>query len=278
MNQFELTAQPRPEQGRGASRRLRRVGSVPAILYGAGKEPTPITLNHDDLRHRLANEAFYSHILSLSLNGAEERVVLKDVQRHPFKAQIIHIDLQRIDESQELTMRVPVHFINEDSCIGVKQSGGLITRLMSDLEVICLPRHLPEYLEVDVANLDLNQTIHIGDLAMPEGVRLALLAHGGDPSLPVVAVHVPKMVIEEEEAAAAEAAALAAAAGEPGAEGEATPAPAADTDAGAAARSGATTAGKPGATTAGKPGATTAGKSGAAPKAGAGPKGKAKDD
>jgi len=204
MNQFEMTAEPRVDQGKGASRRLRREGKVPAVLYGAGKEAVAIQLDHNSLRRQLQSEAFYSHILHLSLNGTDEQVVLKDVQRHPVRPQILHIDLLRIDENEELEMRVPVHTINEEQCIGVKTKGGLINHQMNEVEVLCLPKNLPEYIEVDVAELDVGDTVHLEDLQLPEGVRSAVIAHGGDGSLPVVSVQMPKIVIEEEEEEVAE--------------------------------------------------------------------------
>lgn len=206
MNQYEISARARVDQGKGASRRLRRTGQVPAILYGAGKNPVSIQVDHNTLSHQLASEAFYSHILTLSVDGNSERVVLKDVQRHPIKPLIMHVDFQRIREDEEITMRVPVHTINEDKCIGVKTGGGLVINQMNEVEVLCLPKDLPEYIEVDVADLDIGDSIHLGDLMLPQGVRSALLAHGADASLTVVSVQMPKVTIEEEEEAAAEAA------------------------------------------------------------------------
>lgn len=199
MNQFELIAEPREDVGRGASRRLRRSGKLPGIIYGADKEATAISLNHDDVQHHLEQEAFYSHILTVSLGKEKQKVVLKDLQRHPFKPWLLHIDLQRISDTEELTMRVPLHFINEAKCIGVKQSGAVISHIMTEVEITCLPKNLPEYIEVDLAGVDVGETIHLGELNFPEGVQSYAAAHGGDISAPVVSVHMPKVVTEEEE-------------------------------------------------------------------------------
>ena len=199
MNQFELIAEPREDVGRGASRRLRRSGKLPGIIYGADKEATAISLNHDDVQHHLEQEAFYSHILTVSLGKDKQKVVLKDLQRHPFKPWLLHIDLQRVSDTEELTMRIPIHFINEVKCIGVKQSGGVISHIMTEVEVVCLPKDLPEYIEVDLAEVDIGETIHMGDLKFPEGVQSYAAAHGGDTSAPVVSVHMPRVVAEEEE-------------------------------------------------------------------------------
>lgn len=203
MNQFELIAEPRTDVGRGASRRLRKAGRLPGIIYGAEKEAAPITLDHDDVAHHLEHEAFYSHILVVSLGDEKQKVVLKDLQRHPYKPRLLHIDLQRVSDTEKLTMRVPLHFINEAKCIGVKQGGGVISHIMSELEISCLPKDLPEYIEVDLAEVNVGETIHISDLKLPDGVESYALAHGGDASAPVVSVHMPKLVTEEEEAVAA---------------------------------------------------------------------------
>lgn len=199
MNQFELVAEPRADVGRGASRRLRRSGKLPGIIYGAEQEAMAITLNHDDVAHHLEHESFYSHILTVTLGKEQQKVVLKDLQRHPFKPRLLHIDLQRVSDTEELTMRVPIHFINEAKCIGVKQSGGVISHIMTEIEITCLPKDLPEFIEVDLAMVDVGQSIHLNDLVFPDGVKAYALEHGGDVSAPVVTVHMPKLVSEEEE-------------------------------------------------------------------------------
>lgn len=203
MNEFELIAEPRTDVGRGASRRLRQAGNLPGIIYGADKEATAITLNHDDVAHHLEQEAFYSHILTVSLGKDKQKVVLKDLQRHPYKPRLLHIDLQRVSDTEKLTMRVPLHFINEAKCIGVKQGGGVVSHIMTELEISCLPKDLPEFIEVDLAEVDVGETIHLSDLKLPEGVESYVIAHAGDASAPVVSVHIPKVITEEEEVEAA---------------------------------------------------------------------------
>lgn len=202
INTFELAAEPRTAQGKGASRRLRRDGKIPAIIYGANQAPVPVQLEHEKTYLQSENEAFYSHILTLKLGAAEEKVVVKDMQRHPVRKLIMHMDFLRVDENAEFTLRVPLHFLNEDTCIGVKQGGGTIAHQMSDIEVMCLPKDLPEFIAVDLANLATGHTLHLSDLVLPAGVRIASIAHGGESSLPVVTCHAPKVV---EEAAAAPA-------------------------------------------------------------------------
>lgn len=209
MNQFELIAEPRADVGRGASRRLRRAGKLPGIIYGAEQEATAISLNHDDVAHHLEQESFYSHILTVALGKEKQKVVLKDLQRHPVKPWLLHIDLQRVSDTEKLTMRVPLHFINEAKCIGVKQSGAVISHIMTEIEVVCLPKALPEYIEVDLAEVDVGDTIHLDDLKLPEGVESYATAHGGDISAPVVSVHMPRVVTEEEEEEAVEEAEVA---------------------------------------------------------------------
>jgi large subunit ribosomal protein L25 len=190
-NQFEIAAETRKDQGKGASRRLRRLAErVPGIMYGADKTPTPISVGLKELNKALENEAFYSHILTVVLDGKAEKAVLRDMQRHPVKNIPTHIDLQRIDENAKLTMRVPLHFINEEACVGVKEQGGEIHHDLSDVEVSCLPKHLPEYLTVDMAAVTIGKTVHLSDITLPEGVSLVQLAHGHD--LAVANVHAVK--------------------------------------------------------------------------------------
>ena len=204
MNEFEIVAEPRTLQGKGASRRLRRDGKVPAVVYGGSKAPESIQVQHHELLHHSENEAFYSHILTLKTDSGSERVVLKDMQRHPYKTEILHMDLLRVAEDEKLTMRVPLHFINEDKAVGVKQGGGIVNHVINELEIVCLPKDLPEYIEVDVIDLNVDEALHLGDLKLPEGVESSALAHGGDPSQPVVAVSVPRgMAADEEDEAAA---------------------------------------------------------------------------
>ena len=199
MEIFEIIAEPREDMGKGASRRLRREGKVPGVVYGANKDAASIMVQHNEISRHLENEAFYSHILTLQVGKAKEKVVLKDLQRHPYKAVILHLDLLRVDENEKLTMRVPLHFIHEDKCIGVKQSGGVISHVMTDVEISCLPNDLPEYIEVDMAEIDIGEGIHLTDLKLPEGSEIAALLHGGDAAQIVATVHVPKVVVEVED-------------------------------------------------------------------------------
>ena len=199
MEKFVITSKPRDGLGKRESRRLRRQGQVPAVVYGGSdSKVTTIMMNHDDLAHHLEIDAFYSHILELRVGKVKEQVVLKDLQRHPYKAQILHVDLQRVQEDEKITLRVPLHFINELSCAGVKQ-GGVISRVVNELEVICLPKNLPEYIEVDIENIELGGNIHLSDLKMPTGVEIATLEHGGDALQVVATVHQPRVIEEEDE-------------------------------------------------------------------------------
>lgn len=193
-NDFVLNAEVRTTQGKGASRRLRREGKVPAVLYGGHKDPVMLTVGGFELDKRLKNEAFYSHILTLNIGGAEESAVLKDLQRHPAKPQITHLDLQRVVADEELRMHVPLHFKGEAVAPGVKQGGGVVQHHLVDVEVLCLPKHLPEFIEVDVSAMELNDALHLSQLKLPEGVTLVALEHGDDQS--VVSVHIPRVVEE----------------------------------------------------------------------------------
>ncbi len=190
---FTLHAKGREVSGKGASRRLRRLaGEIPAIVYGGKKDPQSLTLIHKDVLKALENEAYYSHIISLDVDGKSQDVVLKDVQRHPAKTTILHLDFLRINKTTALTIRVPLHFINEDNCVGVKKEGGIISHTMSELEVQCLPKDLPEFIEVDVSELALGSTLHISDITLPKGVESVALSHGSDHDLPVAAVNKAK--------------------------------------------------------------------------------------
>lgn len=222
MNEFELVAEKREDVGKGASRRLRHAGKLPGIVYGTDKEPTMLTFAHNEVMHHLENEAFYSHILTLTIGKDSEKVVLKDLQRHPYKRLLMHIDLLRINENEALTMRVPIHFINEEIAVGVKESGGVVSHVMTEIDVVCLPKDLPEYIQVDMAEVAIDETVHLSNLVLPEGVQLYTLLHGGDDSQPVAAIHAPKAVAADdaEDAAAEEAAAEGDAEGEEAKDGE----------------------------------------------------------
>jgi len=197
---FTLDVTRREDAGKGASRRLRReAGQVPAIIYGGSKKPQSITILHKDLLKHLENEAFYSHIISLNVEGASEDVILKDLQRHPAKLQIIHADFLRVDKTKKLSTRVPLHFINEDTCKGVKIQGGAISHNMTDLDISCLPGDLPEFIEVDLLDVELGQIVHISDLSLPTGVESVALNHGADHDLAVATVNKPKGSADDEE-------------------------------------------------------------------------------
>lgn len=194
---FEIEAQVRSDIGKGASRRLRHAEKVPGIIYGGGKDPITLVFEHNHLAKALENEAFYSRILTLKTGSESEKVVLKDMQRHPYKRRILHIDLQRVRADEKLHMHVPLHFIGEDKAPGVKDAGGLISHIMTDVEVACFPDKLPEHLELDISTLALNQILHLSNIPLPEGVELVELAHGNDR--PVVSIHMPRAeeVVEE---------------------------------------------------------------------------------
>lgn len=195
---YELKAEIRSVKGKGASRRLRRDGEqLPAIIYGGEKDSIPLTLNHREVMKALENEAFYSHILTLHVNGQKEKVVLKDLQRHPYKPRMVHMDFLRVGH-QKITMHVPIHFLGGDVAPGVKTGGGIVSHLMTSVDVRCMPDDLPEYLEVDISKLDLNESIHLSQIKLPKGVEILQLAHGVEHDLPVVNIHVPRAVIEEE--------------------------------------------------------------------------------
>lgn len=205
---FELVADPRDGvQGKGASRRLRRSGKVPAILYGGRSEPRPLTLDHQNLLTLLVNERFFSTILSLSVNGEKQAAILKDVQRHPAKNQILHLDLQRVLDDEQIRMTIPLHFKGAGVAPGVKTQGGIVSHLLNHVEVLCLPKDLPESLEVDMSEMQLNEMKRLSDIPLPAGVELVLLAHGRDEA--VVSIHHPRA--EEAEAPVAAAAAAPAA-------------------------------------------------------------------
>ena len=192
---FELFAEDRPDQGKGASRRLRRAGKVPAILYGAHREPRALSLDHNALLHHLENDAFFSSILTVTTGDKSQPCILKDVQRHPYRNIVMHVDLQRVLEDEEIRVSVPFHFLGEDKAPGVK-AGGVVSRVMNELEIACLPKHLPEFIEVDVSGLELEVVLSLGEVKLPEGVSII----GGEEMLeqPVVIIHRPRR--EEEEA------------------------------------------------------------------------------
>ncbi len=205
-NVFEFVAESRDLSGKSAARASRRAGNVPAVVYGRELSPRSIVLNHNEVVKHLNYEAVYSHVLDLSIDGKTEKVVLKSLQRHPAKAQIMHMDFLRIDETQALKVHVPLHFINEEECVGVK-AGGVITHAMVDVEVSCLPANLPEFIEVDLAAVEIGGSIHLTDLILPADVEIPVLAQGEDHDHPVARVVKTKIKaeVEDEEVASDDA-------------------------------------------------------------------------
>lgn len=198
---FELNCTVRTDLGKGASRRLRRLNNqIPAVLYGGGEDPVSLSIIHDDIFHATENEAFFSHIITLNIGKDKQQAVIKDLQRHPAKPFIMHADFQRVRADVEITVNVPLHFINDEKCVGVKQEGGNLLRNMNELEISCLPKDLPEYIEVDVIDLDIGDSLHISDIKLPAGVTSVELSHGEEHDLPVVAVQAPRSEAEVEEA------------------------------------------------------------------------------
>lgn len=184
---FVFEAESRKVTGRGDARRLRQAGKVPAILYGGGAEPEGLVLIHNKVMKSLENEAVYSHILTINVDGREVRAILKDLQRHPSKPIIMHMDFQRISTTDKIKVHVPLHFVNQEASVGVKK-GGIVTHNMVDVEITCLPDHLPEYLEVDMAQVDVGQSVHLSEINVPAGVEIVALAHGADHDLPVAVI------------------------------------------------------------------------------------------
>ena len=214
-NEFILEAKPRADVGKGASRRLRRLeNEIPAIIYGAGEDPLSITLRHDDIFHAIEDEAFFSSILEINVAGDMESVIIKDLQRHPAKPVLMHADFLRVRADVELTVNVPLHFLNEEACVGVKMENGQISHLMNELEISCLPKNLPEYIEVDMLEVHTGDSVHISDLVLPEGVTSIDLSHGEANDLAVAAVNEVREQVEVEPVESGEAVE-----GEEGAEG-----------------------------------------------------------
>lgn len=196
--QFDLIADFREDNGKGASRRLRREGKVPAIIYGAGRPPRALSFDHNKVLRQMQNESFYSSILNIKVGDKSQAAVVKDIQRHPARPIVMHIDLQRIVEDQEIRMNIPIHFVGEDVAPGVK-AGGSVSHLITDVEVQCLPKHLPEYFEVDISKLELDEMLHLSDIKVPEGVEIPELAQGPEHDQAIVSIHVIKAAVIEED-------------------------------------------------------------------------------
>ena len=196
---FVFEAQVRSELGRGHSRRLRQVGKVPAVLYGGGADPIGLVLEHNKVLKALENEATFSHILTLRFDGKEETAILKDLQRHPSRPIIMHMDFQRVTESQKIRVHVPIHFLNQETSVGAKK-GGVVTHNLVDIEVSCLPMHLPEFIEVDMAKVDLGDSVHLSDIKLPPGVAIVELLHGPDHDQIVAAIQAGRVAADTSEA------------------------------------------------------------------------------
>jgi len=200
---FDLVAEERTDSGKGASRRLRRAGKVPAIVYGAGRAPRAVSFDRDQLMHKMENESFFSSVLNVSVKGNARQCILKDVQMHPARRLVLHLDLQRIVADEAIRMTVPIHFLNEETAPGVKQGGGTVAHVVTEIEVSCLPANLPEYLELDIGELELDESLMLSDIVLPEGVEIPDLVNDNDRS--VVSIHIVKAAAVEEEAEGEEA-------------------------------------------------------------------------
>ena len=208
---FEFTAFPRATEGRGASRRMRRAGKAPGIVYGGTVKPTPIELDHNALFHALRNEAFHSSILTMKLDGAATRVLLRDVQMHPFRNEILHVDFQRVDENRKIHMKIPLHFVNGEISPAVKINGAIVSHVTTELDIACLPKDLPEFIEVDLTELDVGHSMHVSAMKLPPGVTVVTRGKA-DPVVATAIVPRAQVETEEETAAAADAKAASAAA------------------------------------------------------------------
>ena len=195
---FDLVAELREDQGKGASRRLRHQDKVPAIIYGAGRPPRSLMFDHNKVIRQLENESFYSSILNIQVNDKSQAAIVKDIQRHPSKPRIMHMDFQRIVADEKIKMNVPIHYLNAEEADGVTTEGGSVSQIITDVEVSCLPADLPEYFEVDIIDLKLNEMLHISDIKLPEGVEILALAQGPEQDKPIVSIQYIKEVVEEE--------------------------------------------------------------------------------
>ena len=205
-DQFELHAEAREDLGKGASRRLRRLADlVPAIIYGGDKDPQPLTMIRKDLEKALENEAYFSHVLNVNVGKDKQKAIIKDLQRHPARNSVMHVDFLRVDDKTALKVHVPIHFLNEDNCQGVKMEGGMIQHQATDIEVLCLPADIPEFIAVDMLDVVIGQIIHLSEITLPEGVTSTALALGEDHDLAIASVVAPKGGSDEEDEAAAAA-------------------------------------------------------------------------
>lgn len=195
---FEFDAVNRANAGTSGAKSVRRNGNIPAVVYGGSSEPELIELSHNEVAKKLANEAVYSHILQLNVDGKVQNAILKDMQRHPAKDTIIHMDFMRVNMDEKIKVHVPLHFINEATSLGVK-AGGVVTHSMVEVEVVCLPGNLPEYIEVDLESVDIGGSVHLSDIAVSEGVEILALTHGEDHNLPVAQVVKTRIAASEDD-------------------------------------------------------------------------------
>ncbi|MBV1907423.1 MAG: 50S ribosomal protein L25/general stress protein Ctc [Pseudomonadales bacterium] len=197
---LKITAETRTDLGKGASRRLRRLANkVPSILYGAGQDSVPLTLEYNELVQIMKNETFYSQVLALNAEGKEQDVVVRDLQRHPATNIVTHVDFLRIDATKTIHVSIPLHFLNEEACVGVKTEGGIISHILNEVEISCLPADIPQFIEIDLIELGLGESIQLSELKLPEGVDLVAFLHGDDShDTAVVSVHAPRAIVEEE--------------------------------------------------------------------------------
>ncbi len=187
-----LNAELRTDKGKGASRRLRRANKLPAIVYGAGKDPESLMLEQKDVQYQLQYEAFYTQVLELNVGGKKQDVLLRDLQHHPYRQDILHMDFQRVEAKKEVHVNVPLHFINEDVSVGVKQEGGAISHIVTEVEVVCLPKDIPEFIEVDLGDMHMGDILHLSDLKLPAGVEVLALKQGEEHDTAVATIHVRK--------------------------------------------------------------------------------------
>ena len=193
---IEINAKERKSKGTGASRRLRHEGTTPGILYGGVKDAISLEIDSKELFMQFRHEAFHASILTLNLEGKKESVILRDFQMHPVRNNIQHIDFQRINENEKINVKVPFHFVNEDTAPGVKLEGGLVSHIMTEIDILCLPKDLPQYIEVDLGELAMGESIHLSEVTVPEGVELTTLTDENDPA--ITSISKPKVVVEEE--------------------------------------------------------------------------------
>ena len=215
---YVLTVQSRDVFGTGASRRQRRDGHVPAVVYGAGKDNETVTLDHDQVMHSLEKEAFHSAIIDLETDAGSQQVILREVQMHPYRPLVLHMDFQRIKATEKLHMKIPLHFDGADVAPGVKTDGGILAHTMTELDITCLPKDLPEYIAVDVSELGMNESVHLSDVQLPEGVELTVTAYHEGENPTVATITAPKVIEEEEEVLAEEGDAVEGAEGAEGGE------------------------------------------------------------